>query len=71
MKVEFSEDPDGFWLNLEAESVEDVRLLVRYGLNRTKELRYAEVFAPKDGPVVAQVSLGIRKERSSLVAFTK
>ena len=71
MKVEFSEDPNGFWLNLTAETKEDTEVLIRYGINRTKVLRYAEVFAPKGSPVVAQISLGSRKESTCSVAFSR
>jgi len=71
MKVDFSEDPNGFWLTLTAETKEETVSLVRYGLNRTKVLRYAEVFALKGESVVAQISLGSRKDSSSTVAFVK
>lgn len=70
MKVDLSEDPNGFWLTLTAETKEETESLVRYGLNRTKVLRYAEVFAPKGSSVTAQLSLGSRKERTCNVAFS-
>jgi len=63
MKVNFIEYSDDFGIIFEAETVEDASKLVRYGINKTKEIKYSEVFADRDEKVSMQIV--IRKKKQS------
>jgi len=49
MKITLAEHDGCFAFNLEAETTADAALLVRFGMNRTEEIRSAGVQANRDG----------------------
>ena len=66
MKVTWSEHDGCFAVDLEAETLEEAAQFVRFGINRTSELRGAYVYAnAKD--VAVSIVIGKRKQPSTLV----
>lgn len=66
MLVNMQEFGGCFDVELTAETVEEAALLVRFGLNRTKEVRSAEAYATS-GQITGSIVLGKRKEAKSRI----
>ena len=64
MKVKVCEYDQAFEIDLEAETMEDCVMLIRMGLNRTKEVIYAETFAAANCPIVSKISFRSRKQKA-------
>jgi len=60
MKTKLDEYSETFFLELLPESQEDEHILVRFGLNATKELKFASVIVMEDD-TVAQICILKRK----------
>ena len=67
MKIQVTEHNDSFLFNLEAETLEDAAFLTRFGLNRTKQLRYAEADAWENGKFSGDICFGKNKKFSSTI----
>lgn len=65
MKIEAAEHQNCFLFTLTAESIEDAALLVRFGLNRTKELKYASAQASEEGKFTGDICFGKKKNWTS------
>ena len=61
MKVTMNEHESCFSIDLEAETMEDASMLVRFGMNSTKELKYSAANSYKDGTFYGSVTIGKRK----------
>lgn len=48
MKITIDENHDNFMIRTEAETIQEAALLVRMGINSTKELRYSTAYATND-----------------------
>ena len=51
-----------FGIDFEAENLEDAALLVRFGINFTKEVIYASTDASSDGRITSCVVIGKKKK---------
>jgi hypothetical protein len=67
MKATLQEHDGCFSIEFEAESLADAALLVRFGVNRTKEVRHAGTDAHGDGTVTASVVFGKHRRFNSSV----
>lgn len=65
MKVTFQEFDECFSIDLHAEDLEECALLVRLGLNATKDLRSVTSYAYKD--ISSAIVIGKRKNHTSMV----
>jgi hypothetical protein len=63
VKVSVTEHEGCFEVELNPESIEDATLLVRMGLNVTKEVRTSMAYAPKNSTVSYTCVLGKRKQQ--------
>lgn len=68
MKVEVVEQVGSFGIEMIAETLAEGALLVRFGLNRTTELRNASARAYQDGGIYGSIVLGKRKQATSYIA---
>ena len=64
MKVKVCEYDQAFEIDLMAETMEDCVMLIRMGINRTKEVIYAETFAGENCPIVSTISFRCRKQKA-------
>lgn len=67
MKAKLREHPGCFGIDLTAETMEDAALLVRFGMNRTSELRNAGAMVNQDGSFSAYMVIGKRKDADATV----
>ena len=67
MKVELIEHEGCFEIGLKPESMEDVVLLIRFGINATKEVRSIGAYAHQDKTASAWLVVGKRSKASSEV----
>ena len=68
MKVTMNEYESCFSINLEAETMEDASVLVRFGMNGTKELIHKGANSYKDGTFYGSVTIGKRKRTVTGIA---
>jgi hypothetical protein len=71
MKIKLTEYNGCFGFELEAETVSDAAQLTRFGMNSTKEIRYAETFVTGDGSFSTNITLGKRKKSLSTIQKVK
>lgn len=67
MKISLVENDGCFALQFQAESMEDAGLLVRFGTNRTDEIRTAGVLVGKDGSFSGHLVIGKNKRADGYV----
>lgn len=67
MKIEVNEESECFGFDLKPENVEEAALLVRFGLNATKELRCVDTTAYRDGTFTTWIVIGKKKNDSGSV----
>lgn len=67
MKAKLDEYEGCFSVTLEPETMEEMARLVRFGMNRTSDLRSASVQAYSDGTVYGRITIGKSKRSNSLV----
>lgn len=58
MKCTLTEETGCFGFDLEPENAAEIVALARFGLGRTKELRYAEVHFRQDNTAFASIVIG-------------
>ena len=71
MKVSFEEGKTGYEINFRAETMEEAAVLVRFGINRTKELCQAESWVTKNLTTHACLNIGMRTDKSDDVRPAK
>lgn len=71
MKATFIEHEGCFAVGLEAENMAEAALLVRFGMNRTKELSHCGTDVYRDCSVISRVLIGKRKDSNSDVPVRK
>ena len=71
MKVNVNEHGGCFSINLEPETIAEAALLIRLGINGTKEVRSLSAYASGDNTISACVVIGKHKKPSSQVAKGK
>lgn len=67
MKINFLECDGCFAFDLVAENMEEAARLVRFGMNRTQDLRHAETNVSREGEFTASVVIGKAKSANSNV----
>ena len=67
MTIKFVEHVGCFELSIQPETKEEVVSLARFGLNRTKELRYASVYFNQDGTSSASIVIGKKKQPTTYI----
>lgn len=67
MKITLQEYDGCFSFDMEAETLKDAALLVRMGINATKEIRFLSAIAPSDGDFRGIVVIGKRKRPTAEV----
>lgn len=67
MKVELREHEGCFEVFLEPEDMKDAALLVRFGLNATKEVRSVDTTANRDGSFHSYIVIGKCRNASGSV----
>lgn len=65
MKITLKEWEGCFGFDLEAESMQDAALLVRMGMNATKEIRHISATANQDGTFHGSLVLGKHKSANN------
>lgn len=65
MKITMTENSGCFAFNMEAENIIDAALLVRFAVNRTVEVRYANTYACEDGKFHGSLVIGKAKNATS------
>ncbi|MGN6555626.1 MAG: hypothetical protein ACTHLW_18110 [Verrucomicrobiota bacterium] len=70
MKAIFLEHEQCFTIEFEAENMQEAALLVRFGMNRTKEIRHASATVTKDGRFDAAIVFGKSKRANNYVPTT-
>lgn len=68
MKVTLTEYPGCFGIDMHAECLQDATVLVRLGMNYTKELRACTVQACGDDDIWGYVVIGKRRQPIRLVS---
>jgi hypothetical protein len=71
MKLIFKEFDHDFYLNFVAEDMQEAALLVRFGMNATKELRHTSTSVESSGHFSANISIGKRKNASGYINKNK
>lgn len=67
MKCTLGEHDSCFGFDLEPENASEVVMLARFGLGKTKELRYAHVFFNPDGTASATIVFGKNQNPTSMI----
>jgi hypothetical protein len=67
MKITMTEHDGCFSFDMIAETMEDAALLVRFGVNHTKEFRHVGVVANRGGDFQAAVVIAARKDNNNLI----
>jgi len=66
MKAKLNEYDSGFSINIEAETIEEVAMLTRFGLNSTKDCYYKAAFVGRKGDEGQFfMSVAIRKKKKT------
>ena len=71
MKIQFTEHEGCFEISLTAETMQEAAGLVRFGMNRTNEIRSAGADVYKDGTFGSNVVFGKSKKANSNVPRRK
>lgn len=58
MKVMLHDEDASFWIELEAESMEDAARIVRFGVGATKEILHTSASANKNGRFTCTIGIG-------------
>jgi len=67
MKITLTEHDGCFNLDFEAENLADAALLVRFGMNRTKEVQNGHTVANANGTITGYVNFGKNKRNNNYV----
>lgn len=67
MKVLMHEEDDRFAFELEPETIAEAALLVRFGMNATKELKMVDTTAYRDGTFQTWICIGRKKQSNGSV----
>jgi len=62
MKVKMHDNDDRFSFELEAETIAEAAMLVRFGLNATKELKNTYTTVYRDGTFQTWIAIGKKKQ---------
>ena len=62
MKVKMHDNDDRFSFELEPETIAEAAMLVRFGLNATKELKNTDTTAYRDGTFQTWIAIGQKKQ---------
>ncbi len=65
MKVQFIETDGCFSIDLTAETMQEAAALVRFGMNRTDEIRHGSTIASREGEFSTAVVFGKNKRANN------
>jgi len=71
VKCEVTEYPGFFGVELTPETIEEAAVLIRLGMNATRELRYVGAAARSDKTIDASITIGKAKRGASAIARGK
>ena len=71
MKIEFAENDGCFHFSMRAENMADAALLVRFGMNATKEIRHLSASVNADGTFMGGLVLGKHAKADNYVPRRK
>jgi len=67
MKATMHDHDEQFSIELEPETIAEAAMLVRFGLNVTKEVKCADTIAYRDGTFLTWIAVGKRKQECGTV----